>query len=244
MPDCGTTRRAFLALFLAAPAVCAQRPFTEELWTSVHAIYSRTLEHPFLKGLADGSLPRSRFEFYLIQDELYLRAFAQALSILASKAPREEWAMTLNQHAAAAIQAERELHDSILKAFGVPAQKVRTAAMAPTNLAYTNHLLAAAHQRSFGEGLAAVLPCYWIYWEAGKELKKRGSKDPQYQRWIDMYSGEEYGKVVRQVLDMMNAESGGMTPEARHAAARLFEISSRYEWMFWDMAWREEAWPP
>jgi thiaminase/transcriptional activator TenA len=244
MAHCGTSRREFLVLLLAAPAVRAQKPFTGELWASVQSIYARTLEHPFLKELADGTLPRSRFEFYLIQDELYLRAFAQALSILASKAPREEWAMTLNQHAASAIQAERELHDSILQAFGVPAQKVRATDMAPTNVAYTNHLLAAAHQRSFGEGLAAVLPCYWIYWEVGKELKKRGSKDPHYQRWIEMYSGEEYGKVVRQVLDMMNTESGRMTPEARRAAARLFEISSRYEWMFWDMAWREEAWPP
>jgi thiaminase/transcriptional activator TenA len=89
-----------------------------------------------------------------------------------------------------------------------------------------------------------VLPCYWIYWEVGKELVKKGSKDPDYQRWINQYAGEEYGNVVRQVLDMMNAEAARLDAESRRAAKNLFLLSARYEYMFWDMAWREEQWPP
>lgn len=223
-----------LAFALAAPSLS----FTDELWEHIRPIYQRTLEHPFLRGLTDGTLPRDRFEFYLAQDADYLNGFSRALSVLAAKAPREEWSLTLNRHAVEALEVERQLHESLLKKTG------KRAPMAPTNRAYTNHLLATVSMRPFGEGLAAMLPCYWIYWEVGKELKKKGSKDPDYQRWIDQYAGEDYGASVRQVLAMMNAEAQSMNAAQRAELKKLFEISARYEYMFWDMAWRMENWPP
>lgn len=223
-----------LALTLAGPPAA----FTDELWQHIQPIYQRTLDHPFLKGLTDGTLPRQRFEFYLAQDADYLNSFSRGLSLLAAKAPREEWSLTLNRHAVEALEVERQLHESLLK------KASKRPPMAPTSRAYTNHLLATVSMRPFGEGLAAMLPCYWIYWEAGKELKKKGSTDADYQRWIDQYAGEEYGASVRQVLDMMNAEAAAMNSAARAEVKKLFEISARYEYMFWDMAWREETWPP
>lgn len=227
-----------LALLLLAPLL------TTEMWQRIEPVYGKTLQHPFLAGLADGKLPQAKFEFYLIQDAKYLRAFGQALSLLASKAPREEWALTLNRHAAEAIQVEREMHGKILASFGVDAARAGRTEMAPANAAYTNHLLVSVERLSFEEGLAAMLPCYWIYAEVGKELKKRGSSRPQYQRWIDQYSGEEYAKAVQEVLEIMNASAAGMTPAQRASCLKLFERSARYEYMFWDMAWREETWPP
>ncbi|MFN3324754.1 MAG: thiaminase II [Bryobacteraceae bacterium] len=232
--------RVLFLLLAALPALAAD--FTESLWADIRPIYLRTLRHPFLGGLTDGSLPKERFEFYLVQDGLYLRAFGQALSVLASKAPSEEWALTLNQHAIDAIKAERELHESILTEYGVSAERMRSASMAPSNYAYTNHLFAAVHRGTFGEGLAAVLPCYWIYWEVGKELQKRGSKNPEYRRWIAQYAAPEFGEAVKQVLAMMNAEAARMGERERASARRLFVLSSRYEFLFWDMAWRREQW--
>jgi thiaminase/transcriptional activator TenA len=228
--------KLFWLLLLVWPAWGGE--FTGQLWSAIAPIYDKTVRHPFLAGLADGTLPRARFDFYLEQDALYLSAFSRALSLLAAKAPREEWALTLNRHAVEALEVERKLHESLLG----PGR--RTPAMAPSNFAYTNHLIAAVSQRPFAEGLAALLPCYWIYWEVGKQLKKRGSKNPDYQRWIDQYAGEEYGATVRQVLEMMDQEARAMSAASREAARKLFEISARYEYMFWDMAWREEAWPP
>ncbi len=235
-------RRLFGLALLALPAVGAD--FTSQLWTDIRPIYRKTLEHPFLKGLADGTLPRDRFQFYLLQDARYLRAFGQALSVLAAKAPREEWAVTLNQHAIDTMKEERTMHESILAAYGVAPAAIRGTPMAPTNYAYTNHLLASVHRLSFEEGLAALLPCYWIYAEVGKELKKAGSKDPAYRKWIGQYAGDEYNAAVRQVLGMMNATAQDTTEEVRQSARRLFVISARYEWQFWDMAWRREQWVP
>lgn len=156
---------------------------------------------------------------------------------MAAKASREQWAITLNQHAAETLKTERQLHESLLDG-DVKAE------MAPVNRAYTNHLLATVHQRPFAEGLAAVLACYWIYWEVGKELRKRGSKNPDYQRWIGQYADESFGRAVQQVLDMMNEEAARMGGLSREHARQLFTLSARYEYLFWDMAWREEKWLP
>jgi thiaminase/transcriptional activator TenA len=167
------------------------------------------------------AFPRSRFEFYLLQDSHYLRAFGQALSVLASKAPREEWAIVLNEHAADALKTERQLHEGILASYGLTRTAIANAVVAPSNHAYTSHLLAAVHQRPFAEGLAAVLPCYWVYWEVGKALKKKGSKNPDYQRWIDRYAASEVRQGGRQVLDMMDAEAASLDPRSRQAANTL-----------------------
>ena len=227
-----------VAFFLAVSISASAADFTDRLWQRIAPIYSKTTSHPFLKGLTDGTLPRDRFTFYLQQDALYLGAFSRALSILASKAPNEQWSLTLNRHAVETLEVERELHQNLL---GSAASSFE---MAPTNRAYTNHLLATVSQRPFAEGLAAMLPCYWIYWEVGRDLKKSGSPNPDFQRWIDQYAGESYAATVRQVLDMMNTEAETPTPKARQRAADLFELSARYEYMFWDMAWRLEDWPP
>jgi thiaminase/transcriptional activator TenA len=236
--------RVLLWSLAAVITLCGETRFTDTLWRDITPVYRRTLEHPYLKGLADGTLPRSHFEFYLLQDAHYLRAFGQALSVIASKAPREEWAITLSRHSVEALQVERQLHESLLGQFGIAKERIAAAEVAPSNYAYTSHLLAAAHRGTFAEGLAAVLPCYWIYWEVGKELKKAGSKEAAYQRWIDQYSDPAYGRTVAQVLEMMNAHAAALSDEEKARARRHFLISSRYEYLFWDAAWREERWLP
>lgn len=229
---------------LALMAALADVSFTDRLWRDIAPVYRKTLEHPYLKGLADGSLPQSRFDFYLMQDAHYLRAFGQALNVLASKAPREDWAIALSRHSVEALEVERKLHESLLQQSGVTRARMTATQVAPSNYAYSTHLLATVHRAGFGEGLAALLPCYWIYQEVGKELKKTGSRNPAYQKWIDQYADPAYEKTVRQVLDMMNQYAQAMAPAERERAAEAFRISARYEYLFWDAAWREERWLP
>lgn len=136
------------------------------------------------------------------------------------------------------------MHAQILGAFGVTTEQARAVTMAPVNYAYTNHLLLTCLEGAFLEGMAAMLPCYWIYWEVGKELARRGSKDKAYQRWITQYAGAEYGKTVERVLGVTNAAAKAATAAERQRAKEVFTLSARYEYLFWDMAWREERWLP
>src|SRR6185503_16271957 len=177
---------------------------TAGLWRAIEPIYAAILAHPFLRGLTDGSLDREAFRFYAVQDALYLRDFARALSIAAARAPREEWIIMFNQHAAGALEVEMTLHESFFKDFGLSPEDVAATPLAPTNAAYTSYLLAVAYGRPFHE---------------------------------------EFGAVVRAVLACTDTLAARLGEEERHAMRRHFVTTSRYEWMFWDMGWRREAWP-
>jgi thiaminase/transcriptional activator TenA len=217
--------------------------FTDELWKSIGPIYAAILRHPFVRGLTDGSLPRESFKFYAVQDALYLRAFARALSLAAARAPEDDWIIMFNEHAAGALKVERALHESFFKDFGLSQADVAATPLAPTNLAYTSYLLAVAYGSPFHETMAALLPCYWIYWEVGKELERAGSGDPLYTRWIGTYASEDFGGVVKAVLAATDQVAARLTPTERDAMRTHFIATSRYEWMFWDMGVRREGWP-
>jgi thiaminase (transcriptional activator TenA) len=217
--------------------------FTDELWQGSAGIYGAILAHPFLSGLTDGSLPRDAFAFYVVQDALYLRSYAQALAAVGSRAPDAAAVEMFSRHAADVMAVERTLHDSLLSGLGIDPASIEHAEAAPTTLAYTSYLLATVRGGSYAEGVGAVLPCYWVYWEVGKELMQRGSPDPRYQKWIDTYGGEEFGGTVREVLAVTDQLGPGLGPAERELVHRHFRVTTRYEWMFWDMGYRKESWP-
>ena len=217
--------------------------FSNRLWSGIKPTYAAILEHPFVTGLRDGSLERDSFEFYVIQDAHYLREYARALSVASARAPAEPDIQMFAEHAAGAIAVERELHETFFAEFGLSEEDVAATPMAPTNLAYTSYLLATAYGGSFSEALGALLPCYWIYQEVGKELLASGSPDPLYSRWIETYGGEEFAQVVQAVLDLTDRIGPELSAAERERMAAHFATTSRYEWMFWDMGLRRERWP-
>ena len=178
-----------------------------------------------------------------MQDAHYLREYARALSVCAARAPAEADVQMFAEHAAGAIAVERELHESFFADFGLSEADVAGTPMAPTNQAYCSYLMASAYGGSFPEALGAVLPCYWIYAEVGRELLRRGSPHPLYRRWLDTYGGEEFGAVVEAVLALTDRLGPELSDAERARMAERFRATSRYEWMFWDMGWRREAWP-
>lgn len=147
------------------------------------------------------------------------------------------------EHVLGIMAAEGSLHDTFFVDFGITRAEVEQTPLAPVNLAYTSYLLRQAYGGDYAELLGAVLPCYWIYREVGQMLLAEGSGDPLFQRWIATYGGEEYGETVERVLEEMDRVGADLGPAQRAAVIQAFVTTSRYEWMFWDMGSRLEAWP-
>jgi thiaminase/transcriptional activator TenA len=220
-----------------------RKGFTNELWRSITPIYNQILAHPFLRGLTDGTLSEERFRFYVLQDAVYLREYARALSLAGVRSPDVSALVMFNQHSAGAITVERSLHEGFLKDLGVAREEAEATKASPTTLAYTSFLLRTAALGDYPEVVGAVLPCYWVYREVGKALLERGSPNPRYRKWIDTYGGEDFGALVEAVLDLTDKACEGLDPTARARATEAFVTTARYEWMFWDAAWQLEEWP-
>lgn len=211
------------------------------MWAETADTYAAIREHPFVAGLTDGRLDPAAFAHYVVQDAYYLRDFARTLSVVGSKAPTLSGVGMFARHAAATVDVELALHESLLPELGI--ENPDAMPVAPTTRAYTSYLLATGYGGSFADGLAAVLPCYWIYAEVGRELTTRGSPDPRYQRWIDTYADEQYQTLVAEVLTLADDVGPTLSAADEARAREHFATAARYEWMFFDAAWRREAWP-
>lgn len=213
------------------------------LWAQAAEIYRGICAHPFVTGLTDGSLGHDPFRYYIVQDAHYLRGYARALTVCAAKAPDETELAMFAEHASGAIAAEQQLHAELLAGLGLDADAAASAPVTPATQAYVSYLLDTAYGGSYAEAVAAVLPCYWIYARVGQHLQDGGSPDPLYQRWIDMYAGEEYQAVVDAVLDVTDRIGARASPGELGLMRGHFHTAARYEWMFWDAAYRLEDWP-
>jgi thiaminase/transcriptional activator TenA len=213
------------------------------LWNETEPIFAAILAHPFTTGLTDGSLHPDVFAHYVAQDVHYLRDYARALAVVGAKAPTLADTAMFARHAAEVFDVELALHDSLLPELGLDAAELDRVPVSPTTRAYTSYLLATVYSGSFADGLAAILPCYWIYARVGEELIGRGSPVARYQRWIDSYGGAEFAATVARVLELTDRVGPTLTPAEESAARGHFVTTSRYEWMFFDAAHRREQWP-
>ena len=216
--------------------------FSGELWDTIRPVFAAILGHPFLRGLADGTLPEESFRYYVLQDAIYLRDFARALSLVGVRSRDESSLLMFDEHSAGTIAVERSLHEDFLEDLGVAKEDADATEASPTTLAYTSFLLKTAALGDYPEALGAVLPCYWIYREVGKALLEEGSPSPRYRKWIDTYSGEEFDELVEAVLDLTDTVCEGLNDSQKARVEEAFVVASRYEWMFWDAAWRLEGW--
>jgi thiaminase/transcriptional activator TenA len=218
-------------------------PFTQQLWSGIEDVYAKVLSHPFITGLRDGTLPRDSFCHYIVQDSHYLREYARVLAVCASRADEVEYTAMFARHAADSVSAELDLHAELLGELGLTRQQAAARPIGPTTQAYVNFLLAAAHTGSFAEALGAVLPCYWLGARVGETLRAGRSPDPLYDRWINAYAEETFQGVVEGVLTATDRTGARISEHERLLVHARVRTAARYEWMFWDAAYRRESWP-
>ena len=138
-----------------------------------------------------------------------------------------------------------DLHRSYCAEFGITNEELEATAVAPTTMAYTRFLLNVAHQGTYPELVAAFLPCQWGYWEIGDHLRQRGipTHAPLYAKWIEMYIDPEFKKLADWVRSLADRLCTPLGDEEAAKVENAYLTSLRYEYMFWDMAYRQEGWP-
>lgn len=216
--------------------------FSQSLWNANQALFQSTLELPFNQELAAGTLSQKRFRHYMIQDAHYLVAYGRALAVTAAKSDNAEGVVQFANAANEAVVVERALHGGFMRDFGITPEQFAATPLTPACHHYTSYLLATAWSASYPVAVAALLPCFWIYAEVGRDIHARSAKDNPYQAWVDTYASEEFHAAVRGVcatVDRLAEETTEATRAAMHAA---YKDAARLEWMFWDSAYRLADW--
>jgi thiaminase/transcriptional activator TenA len=218
--------------------------FSEQLRSHAGRIWRAIEDHAFLRELHAGTLPMNRFTYFILQDYVYLLDFAQVLCQGGAKSPNLETLELFARHAVGAVEVERSFHASFGKTLGLSRKQLDAVPKGPITQAYIGHLQSVARSGSLGELVAAVLPCYWIYGEVGRRLYRSRPQRPKiYREWIETYAGEPFWRPVREQIQLMNTIGAAAGSREKKLMKEHFVLSSRYEFMFWDQAYRLESWP-
>ncbi|HXH14701.1 MAG TPA: TenA family protein [Sphingomonas sp.] len=217
--------------------------FCAAIWEEVAPIRRAILAQPFLRELADGSLPAASFQHYIVQDSLYLAEYARVLAIAAARAPSKAGRLEFSHGAKVAVEVEDALHQSFFARFGVTPDMVATSEPSPVCLGYTSYLASLAATRSYEELVAGILPCFSVYWEVGRAIKPIAMSPNPYDAWIDTYADPGFGAATDRVRILVDEAARGASPAIRLAMAKAFRTATRYEWMFWDSAYNQAGWP-
>lgn len=201
--------------------------------------WSDYVEHEFVSGLADGTLPEAAFRQYLGQDYLFLIHFARAYALAAYKADSLAEIRDAAAGMRAIVDTEMALHVEYCAAWGLDEASMEALPEATATMAYTRYVLEKGGQGDLLDLYVALAPCVIGYGEIGARLaaapQPRCAGNP-YASWIEMYASDEYQGVARAhgaALDRLwQSRAGG---ERLEALARNFEQATRLEVDFWQM---------
>jgi thiaminase/transcriptional activator TenA len=217
--------------------------FSRTAWERNAKTYEVIRTMPFNAELAAGTLSEARFKHYITQDAHYLIGFGRALTIAAAKAPDPDRIVQFANSAAGAIVVERALHGSFFRQYGITPEVFAATPLSPACDHYVSYLLATAYAEPYEVLLGALLPCFWIYAEVGRDIHGRAAPDNPYRAWIDTYAGEDFQAAVRSTIAATDEAASGASSRLRERMHAAFTRATRLEWIFWDSAYRLENWP-
>ena len=218
--------------------------FTDELRRLAEPIWQAQHDHPFVRGIGDGTLDLERFAFWIRQDYLFLIEYCRLFALGAARAPDLATIARFADLLQATARTEMDLHRGYAAQFGISAEDLEREEMAPTTRGYTDFLLRVAAVGDFAERAAALLPCMWGFSEIGLRLATEPRPaDARYAAWVEMYADPDFAALAEWCRDLVDRLADDAGPAARERMTAAFVTSSRYELAFWEMAWTLERWP-
>ena len=213
------------------------RRLADPVWQAQH-------NHPFVKGIGDGTLDTEKFGHWLRQDYVYLIDYGRVFAYIAGRSPDLATMQVFAKLLHETLNTEMSLHRSYVGEFGITVQDLENTKKAPTTQGYTDFLLRVAATGDFPEIIAALLPCMWGYSDLGQHLERQGlPSEERYARWITLYASPEFAELAQWARDLLDEHAANAPEALQRRIDDAFLTSSRYELAFWEMSWTGERWP-
>ncbi len=221
---------------------------SERLYQAALPIWESYYTHPFVQGIADGSLDHDKFAFYMIQDHLYLMQYAKLFALGLICAEQESDMRLFSKLITETLDTENAVHQSYLAKFGITREMLDHTPMALNNESYTNYMISIGFKGGLAEIAAAVLACSWSYKLIGDYIEQnfpQSKNDEFYANWVNTYTSDGYRSCNDDMIAMCDRFSEGMTEKQIQNLINIVINCSKYEYQFWDMAWTKgESYTP
>ena len=206
------------------------------------ATWTRATEHPMVKEIATGVLPHSTFRRYFEQNILYLEEYVRAIGLTIGKAPDHDAMVVLGRFLLQIADLEIPANHDFLTRLGGDPSTLDHHQMNATTHGYTRHLLHVAGSGDCAAGLTAILPCQWSYGALARPLMESLPGDPIYDDWIAMFGSDDYDDLVGLTTSLLDRSVDPSDATRMDELAWIFDVSTRYEEQFWQMAYTGLGW--
>ena len=215
----------------------------QELRERHHELWERMVTHPFVVEMGDGTLPVEKFRAYFLQDYVFVNDLLPLMSLAMAKAPNIEAASRINRFLAGILNPENDLFLRAFKELGASEAEYSSASASPTTQAFADFLTRTGLEGSFEEILMVMYVAEGTYLDWGTRLLEAGKRpeNPIYREWIEIHGPDVLGELVGWMRDHLDAAELG---DRRPRIERAFLTALRYEYMFWEAAYRgDDRWP-
>jgi thiaminase/transcriptional activator TenA len=191
-----------------------------QLWSANSELAEHCLQHPFLQGLALGTLPRPRFAAYLAQDAFFLESFARAYALAIAASPDRVSLLAFNALLQGVLE-ELQLHAGYASRWQIDLDATTPL---PATTAYTDFLLDTARRGEADQISAAMTPCLRLYAWLGQRLRAQvGHPDHAYADWIDTYADPAFETLALRLETLLD-RLAAPTDAVEHTYRRAMEL--------------------
>ena len=211
--------------------------FTDHLVEANRALWAAMASHPFVLGLADGTLPGSALQAWVQQDRIFVvqeRRVVAALRAHGLPSRLDDLLADLDH----SLVLEAEAFAGTAAEHGVALEVEPW----PVCLGYTSYLRCAAHDGAL-EGLTALYAAERAYLDTWTAVAERSPGDSAYHAWIQNWSGQAFRTFVSTLGRGLDELAGTPSPALTGRLGVLFTDAARFELAFWEMCWSGQAWP-
>lgn len=219
--------------------------FTDRLFQAIEPVWESYLEHPFVKGIGEGTLDKEKFIHYMKQDYVYLIEYSRVFAIGATKANDLDTMTAFANLLHGTMNFEMDLHREYAAKFGISNEELENTEPSATMTAYTSYMISQAQLGGVENAVAAVLACAWSYnWIGHKLAEWPGATEHEfYGNWVKMYSSEGFTEIAENCKTLINDIAKDKPEHELKKLEEIFIKTSYFEYMFWDMAENISMWP-
>lgn len=216
----------------------------QQTWEENYPFYQKILALPFNQELLSGKLDEDLFRDFIIQDYHFLQNYKKVHGILLARAPDEAASQFMANIIKQIDDETVSLHAVYIGRYKVTVQELTDPTAYPGTEFYNDFLVKTATLEPFEVGLSATLPCHWVYYQVGSDMKRvekvQGNK---YQAWIDQYgTGTWENSGTKKVVDLTENYMKAATVENKLKMKNAFVTAIKLEYMFWDGIYNRVKW--
>jgi thiaminase len=211
--------------------------FTDRLVEANRAVWAAMAGHPFVLGLAEGTLPDSAMQAWVQQDRIFVVEERRVVAALrAHGLPSRLDDLLADLDRSLVLEAEAFTQTAAKHGFAPDAEPW------PVCLGYTSYLLCAAYDGAL-EGLTGLYAAERAYLDTWTAVAELSPADSAYHAWILNWSGEGFRGFVTALGRDLDELAGTPSSTLAQRLGVLFTRAARFELAFWEMCWSGQAWP-